>query len=505
MSHAELKAVANELQRVLAGSRIQKVRLLTSASLALECFAPQNEEITGTRKPWLLISAWPGALRTYLLPEAPIQASPDALPSLFAQLKQFTIERVSGLTSAPCIEFALRGKEGEAWVLVLDAGKPPAIVLLNEEREILACLAQQGASRLSTGNHWEPKATGVDMNSNPLPPDLANASGLLSPLLAARYADHRDADLQRESVGKSDAALAVNELRKLIKSVGRARTKAGQDLARHESGLQARNDADALKANLHMLTNVRGSATVTEWDADGSQQTRTIALQEGEYPAQAMQRLYRQAARAERGVAQTRERLAQLEGQLSALKALQSALAGTTQMTHEHRAELGRFGITIERETTSPALRASNPAPPQPRSAFAELPASQRPRQYSSNDGWDILVGRGDSGNDILTTRIANGNDWFFHVSGTPGSHVILRNEGGKTPPLETLLDCAHLAIHFSKMKDASRASVSYTQRKHVKKPKGAKAGLVVLSQHKELSVRIEPLRLHRLLGKAIG
>ena len=99
-------------------------------------------------------------------------------------------------------------------------------------------------------------------------------------------------------------------------------------------------------------------------------------------------------------------------------------------------------------------------------------------------EGLEIWVGRSDEGNDVLTTRLARGKDLFFHLDGAPGSHVILRTEGNATKRLrKSVLDACELAVHFSKQKKAGlggcprRAPIKF-----VKKPKGAKRGLVYVS-----------------------
>jgi predicted ribosome quality control (RQC) complex YloA/Tae2 family protein len=125
---------------------------------------------------------------------------------------------------------------------------------------------------------------------------------------------------------------------------------------------------------------------------------------------------------------------------------------------------------------------------------------NQGPRQFSSSDGLTILVGRSNSENDELSLRIARGNDLFFHVRGSPGSHVVVRKPRDKSVPLATLLDAATLAIHYSKMRGRSQAEVSYTPCKYVSKPKGAKAGLVRISNERTLRPGGDPERLKRLL-----
>ncbi len=129
-------------------------------------------------------------------------------------------------------------------------------------------------------------------------------------------------------------------------------------------------------------------------------------------------------------------------------------------------------------------------------------------RRYRSRDGLLILVGKSAAENDHLSFRLARGNDWWFHAGGASGSHVVVKGTGGPSLrqrhdfqlPQETLLDAAHLAVHFSKLRDATRAEVTYTQAKYLRKDKRAPAGQVQVIKGKGLHVRIEPPRLARLL-----
>ena len=107
-------------------------------------------------------------------------------------------------------------------------------------------------------------------------------------------------------------------------------------------------------------------------------------------------------------------------------------------------------------------------------------------------------------GNDYLTTRLARGNDLFFHLDGAPGSHVILRTEGRPDPPQESVLDACELAVHFSKQKNASHADVHVVPISRVRKPKGAKPGLVWVTGGRSLHLRREAARLERLLASRI-
>ena len=135
---------------------------------------------------------------------------------------------------------------------------------------------------------------------------------------------------------------------------------------------------------------------------------------------------------------------------------------------------------------------------------YRNMPRKLHPRRYQSAEGMEIWVGRSDEANDYLTTRFARGKDLFFHLDGAPGSHVILRTEGRDDPPPEAVLDACELAVHFSKQKNAGRADVHVVPIKNVKKPKGAKRGLVYVTGGKSIHLRREPARLERLLAAKI-
>jgi predicted ribosome quality control (RQC) complex YloA/Tae2 family protein len=132
------------------------------------------------------------------------------------------------------------------------------------------------------------------------------------------------------------------------------------------------------------------------------------------------------------------------------------------------------------------------------------IPTRLLPKRYSTQDGLEIWVGRSDEGNDYLTMRLARGNDRFFHLEGYPGSHVVLRTEGRLDPPAKSVLDACELAVHFSKMKHAGNADVHMAQIKDVKKPKGAKPGLVYVRSGKTIHLRRDSKRLQSILASRL-
>lgn len=115
---------------------------------------------------------------------------------------------------------------------------------------------------------------------------------------------------------------------------------------------------------------------------------------------------------------------------------------------------------------------------------------STRPFHYISSDGYDIYVGKNNIQNEELTFKTADGNDWWFHAKGQPGSHVIVKTNGEELPD-RTFEEAGRLAAYFSRGRQAPKVEIDYTQKKNLRKPNGAKPGFVVY--YTNYSLLIEP------------
>ncbi len=113
-------------------------------------------------------------------------------------------------------------------------------------------------------------------------------------------------------------------------------------------------------------------------------------------------------------------------------------------------------------------------------------PTSTRPKEFTSPGGFRILVGKNNRENDLITTKLASKQDLWFHTKNFPGSHVILITEG-KTPGNDDLLFAASLAAAHSKAADSDKVPVDYTEVKNVKKPTGAKPGMVIYTSNRTI------------------
>jgi predicted ribosome quality control (RQC) complex YloA/Tae2 family protein len=116
-----------------------------------------------------------------------------------------------------------------------------------------------------------------------------------------------------------------------------------------------------------------------------------------------------------------------------------------------------------------------------------------RLRTYTLPGGWQVLVGRTDADNDYLSFQVARPDDWWFHIRGMPGSHVILQGPPGADPDRETLHRAVAIAAYHSKARDAGVVAVSSTRVRDVRKPRGAKAGTVQIRHEQVFKVRPAP------------
>ncbi|RLE38884.1 DUF814 domain-containing protein [Candidatus Acetothermia bacterium] len=107
-------------------------------------------------------------------------------------------------------------------------------------------------------------------------------------------------------------------------------------------------------------------------------------------------------------------------------------------------------------------------------------------------DGYLVEVGKSALENDSLLKR-ARPDDLWFHAKGVPGAHVVVRRQGREEIPREVIEQAARLAAGASKARDEPKVEVSYTAVKHVRKPKGAPPGLVILDR--EETITVAPLR----------
>ena len=112
--------------------------------------------------------------------------------------------------------------------------------------------------------------------------------------------------------------------------------------------------------------------------------------------------------------------------------------------------------------------------------------------EYVLPGGWNVLAGKTDEDNDILSTRMVQHGDWWFHVRGVEDSHVILKEKPDAEPTAETLKQAAAIAAYHSKARSGGVVPVVCTRGRYVTKPRNAKPGAVVI--RREIIYKVRPM-----------
>ncbi len=318
-----------------------------------------------------------------------------------------------------------------------------------------------------------------------------------------------------------------NDLDDLLRALRRHRDRLRRkrdavrgDLAAAERAGEHRRAAEALLAYLHEVPR-RASRVALRDPADASS-TLEIEL-DPEVTAQVnAARYFKLAAKGARGLAEIPKRLDAVEREVARAEAMIARLEPLARATTTDpppvdagdasavaREAFALLPPPLQRTLRPPAAApessgatarsaaSGSPAPARPGSRERGVPARLTPRRLRTTEGWDVLIGRTNEGNDHLTHRLARPEDYWFHVHGAAGSHVVLRRGKGKNEPSrQTLEEVAAWAAFYSQARTAGKVPVIYTRKKYVRKPRNAPAGLAVCEREKSLMVRpVEPPR----------
>lgn len=221
---------------------------------------------------------------------------------------------------------------------------------------------------------------------------------------------------------------------------------------------------DLISANLYSIQKGDRTARLINF-YDEAQSEVVIPLDPRKTPVQNAQKYYGEYRKADTAEKKLRELIE--EGQQEAVYIDSVFDALTRAQTNDEltaiRAELAEQGYL--RKKGSAAKKGKEP--------------KLAPKRYRSDDGFTILVGRNNVQNDQLTLKEARGRDYWFHTKNIPGSHTIVVSDGQEVPD-STLHQAAILAAVNSKAAESSQVPVDYTLIKNVKKPRGAKPGMVI-------------------------
>jgi predicted ribosome quality control (RQC) complex YloA/Tae2 family protein len=240
---------------------------------------------------------------------------------------------------------------------------------------------------------------------------------------------------------------------------------------------QLRNQADLLMAYLHCW---QPGMTQIILDDFTTGQPITIPLQPDKSAVQNAQGLYKQHQKLKRARHAIEPLLNQVLAEVNYLSQVEAALLQIEQYTQlsdlwavqEIQAELVQQHYLESQEYGS-------------RNFTTTAVDESKPYRYTSPNGYEVWVGRNNRQNDLLTFRIANEYDLWFHTQEIPGSHVLLRLPPGNHPEDVDLQFTANLSAYFSRARQSDQVPVIYTEPRHVYKPKGAKPGMVIYQKER--------------------
>ena len=254
-----------------------------------------------------------------------------------------------------------------------------------------------------------------------------------------------------------------------------------RELAESTKREQKRLYADLINANLHAIP--KGAASVELMNYyDENAAMLSVPLDPSLSAVRNAQKYYKEYRKAKTAEEVLQQQIALGEEELVYLESVADALsrAAGTQELEELRRELEQSGY----------LRAKKEK--------RRAPQPTKPLTFTSDDGFTIQVGRNNVQNDRLTLRTAKGSDWWFHTKNIPGSHTVILTDG-VMPPETTLMQAAILAATHSKAAASAQVPVDYTQIKHVKKPSGAKPGMVIYENNRTVYVTPDAALAERL------
>lgn len=247
--------------------------------------------------------------------------------------------------------------------------------------------------------------------------------------------------------------------------------KTRKDVASMESW---RKKGELLTANIYAIP--QGATTFRTTDFyDEAMGEIEISLDPTKTPSENAQKYFSRYNKAKRTLTALEIQEKQNDEELVYLESVLNALENASDEADlaEIRTELAESGF----------VRRQAPKKGAPKAKKA------KPLHFTSSDGYEIYVGKSNLQNDELTLRFADSMDIWLHTKEIPGSHVIIRTNGTGIASDTALEEASNLAAFYSKAKNSSMVPVDYTQRKNVKKPNGAKPGMVIYLTNRTIYV----------------
>ena len=281
------------------------------------------------------------------------------------------------------------------------------------------------------------------------------------------YYSHRASSNRIKQKGNDLLKAVEQKLKKLYLK----KQRLSEDLLKAENSEDLRLYGELLTANLHKCKTGDSSVTVDNY-YDGT--TVTIPLDIKYSPSKNAQMYFKKYGKSKTAI---KEKALQIEENNKDIQYLESVLSYIENAESADTIEALRTELTAEGYLKR---RKNNPVQKKQKAS---------PIEYISSKGFRILVGRNNTENDTLTLKIAGKTDLWLHTKDIPGSHVIVFTEG-KEADEKTIFEAAAIAAYHSKARNSEQVPVDYVPVKYVKKPSGAKPGMVIFTNNRTVYVK---------------
>jgi predicted ribosome quality control (RQC) complex YloA/Tae2 family protein len=325
--------------------------------------------------------------------------------------------------------------------------------------------------------------TGRDGAGAPAGPDTArraSADGarVLGPFSSALHACETLGQRVLDGAHETIIRRVTRPARRKVDSLRRLITNLEADIATADGHDEERRIAEALAA---YQTRIPPGATHIDLpDLYHPERIIAVELDPTDSIHIQIEKRFRRVAKLEKSLAHSHRRLALIQKESEELEASLRLLANARTFTEALK--------LVEAIRAKFSLRLDDKAPP-----VGGIPRKQEKktyRQFELDATWFVIVGRSNKENDEITFNVAASTDLWFHAHNVPGSHVILKSRGGKDgAPAAIIQQAASIAAHFSKARHSGLVPVIYTQRKYVRKVRGANPGQVTCEREKMLMV----------------
>ena len=243
--------------------------------------------------------------------------------------------------------------------------------------------------------------------------------------------------------------------------------------------------AELLTANLYQLTENKKEVTLPNYYEENA--PLTVPLDETISPARNAKKYFEKYNKEKTMEKISREMLLELHEEIKYLLSVKDALelSEDEKNISEIKEELTEGGYVSDKA---------------PKKKKKESHISG-PMQFLSSDGTLILCGKNNRLNEELTLKIASKQDVWLHIRNIPGSHTVIRCQGAPVSD-QTLYEAALIAAQYSKSAKDTKAAVDYTRVKYVKKPSGAKPGMVIYDNFETIIVEPDVNAVEKLRQK---